>query len=215
MSAVFAPEDLKVRGTEGLQFSDAYGLTCAQLGLGLEELLKINPDACFRLQDLIGYHFIQYGMDPDIIKETIDGVQGGMWKDWDRAQALRTALPKVLGEKTSNARVSRIRLGYLAKAELLLEQPSLSERLNVVKETDHAGYEVTSLYPKAGEELTYRGRTVMNVGSVVMRSIMTELVAYTDSLDIVSQKNNRVNYSIVAMSTNQGVPPPIRSMHLL
>ncbi len=86
MTANFSPEDLKVHSEEGaLNFSDAWGLTCAQLGLTLGQLLEVRPDAQLTKDDLVGYHFIQYGMDPEVTEETIEAMVSGnsTWNNWD------------------------------------------------------------------------------------------------------------------------------------
>ena len=89
MAETFTPEDIKACGPEGLQYSDVYGLTCDQMQTTLSELLGVRPNARITRNDLIGYHFIQYGMGEEFISGAIDLAKGGSWQRWDPAIKLR------------------------------------------------------------------------------------------------------------------------------
>jgi hypothetical protein len=182
--STFSPEDLNIRGPDGLQFSDAWGLTCAQLGTTVSKLLEIHPYARLTRADLVGYHYLQYGIDEDIIRETVDGVEDGMWSDWDEATRLRESLTKVLSDETMGALVQRIRLGNIRQVDRVQLDARLDHFFDTVEETDHSLREVVSLYPKNGSELTYRGRAGLDIGSVVRDNILGTLKTSTDILDL-------------------------------
>ncbi len=184
MVEAFAPEDLKVRGPQGLNFSDAYGLTCAQMGLMLAELLHVEPDARLTREDLIGYHFLQYGMDGETIEGALSALEGGMWDDWDKARPLRDSLPRVVRHHTRFAPVQRIRLGDPQHTPEL--DPNIYHSVNLVHETDHLDREVTSLYPLEGKRLVYKGRVSVGLGEVVMDHVIMSPEIHSDLLDVQS-----------------------------
>lgn len=214
MVTTFTPEDLKIHGSEGLRFADAWGLTCAQLGITVSKLLEVRPSARFTQEDLVGYHFVQYGMDSGITKETIEGIQEGVWSEWDGAQALRDALQVLLADKTTSALTQRIRLGRPRDVERLQLDPSLSDYFERVTETDHTQSDVESLYPREGIGIEYRGRASLYIGSVVIGNVVEDLTTHSDVLDLMVESDPLIR-TIVASSTNRGSFPAIQSLRLM
>ncbi len=218
MITTFAPEDLKIFGPEGLQFPDANALTCAQLGITVTKLLEVQPNVRFTQEDLVGYHFVQYGMDSDITTEAIDAAQGGMWRDWDKAQVLRSALPVVLADESTGALAQRIRLGRPQDIEHLRLDAVMSDFFETVTETDHAQSDVISLYPRDGVELEYQGRVSLHIGHVVIDRVLEDLTTYSDVLRLTTEETP-VNRTVVASSssnlTNTSSFPTIQSLRLM
>lgn len=214
MPETFSPEDIKIHGEDGFQFSDAWGLTCVQLGTTVSKLLELRPYARLTPSDLVGYHFIQYGMDKDIILETIEGIQDGMWSDWDRATALRESLPRVLGDATMGALTQRIRLGDRRHEERMHLDSQLNHFFDLVEENDHANHDVLSLYPIDGSELTYRGRRSLYIGSVVIGSIIGDLSTHTDILELGVEDGSQ-NHTIVASTISHGTTTSLRAVNVI
>lgn len=215
MTTTFSPEDLKVGGPDGLNFSDAWGLTCVQLGVTIGDLVNLRPSVRLTREDLAGYHFIQYGMDPGITSGTLDLVEGATaWHKWDQAQALRDLLPKVLGDTTTDALTFRIRLGKPSNVERLHLGSAFGVNFEVIEDKDHENQTVLSLYPKEGLEVEYKGRTSLHIGSVVMGGILHDLSTYSDVLGL-RVEGGSVDHTIVAVSTNRGSLPEIQSIRLM
>lgn len=213
MAEVFSPEDLKIRNSEGLQFYDAWGLTCSQLGRTVGMLLDLRPEARLTKSDLVGYHSIQYGMDSDTVLETIDAVQAGMWKNWDEATDLRETLSKVLGQFTTGALMQRIRLGDEKQIQKIDLDPRISQYFNTVEETDPAHHEVQSLYPLPDSELEFRGRVSVSAGKVVIGGILGEHITYTDILQLASNVSSH-NQIVVVTTTTHGTRSTLSGVNI-
>lgn len=214
MKTQFAPEDLQTRNPDGTRFSDAWGLTCAQLGETVGKLLELQPDVRFTKQDLVGYHFVQYGMDSDITRATIVGALGNLWGDWDEALELKGILKTVLAESATGAIARRIRLGRPEDVAEMEVDEQVYEHPNTVIEPNHRGLNVTSLYPKEGVDLTYKGRIGVHLGSVVVGHLREDLEVYSDVLSVASEGDHAA-HTIVAASTNLGSFPTIQSLRVL
>ncbi len=210
----FSPEEVKARNPGGLNFADAWGLTCAQLGETVTKLLEVRPDVKFTRDDLVGYHFVQYGMDTDITKEVIEEIEEARWFDWEGAEALRNALPNVLGDSTTQALAFRIRLGAPRDVERLERGGAIDDYFETITEPDHHNADTVSLYPKAGVELTYRGRASLQIGSVIINNTILDLTTYSDVLDVMADGGS-VDRTLVASSSTRSSIQAIRSLRLM
>lgn len=217
MSAEFTPEDIKIYGDDGkLRVSDIWGLTCIQLGETITKLLEARPGAHITQDNLVGYHFINYGMDPGITNDVVGGlIDGGFsyWDDWNEATPLRNALPNILADDTNDALAHRIRLYNGYGGYDLSIYPTVEEYFDEVTERDHRNTKVVSLYPRDGVELEYRGRTNTHLGRATINAfVQDDIVVHTDILDLSS---NNVHRTVVATSTNVDSVSRIQSFKVL
>lgn len=201
MAAAFSPEDLKIHGPEGAQFSDIWGLTCAQLGVTLEDLSTVRPGASLREEDIPGYHFVQYGIDTRDTVQALDLVAGNAYKDWDRADALQRILHKIIGERSSGALLQRIRLGTPRQVEQMAFDPALYKYFDLVTEKDHRQCDALSLYPENDDDLEYRGRSSLTVKDLKRGIFLMNMTVYCDILDL-HVDGAPTNPTIVVMSTS-------------
>lgn len=165
--------------------------------------------------DLAGHHYLEHGVGAETTAEVIDILQNGtVWKDWDMATLLRQGLPRILGAASrKNVPLKRIRLGQKRDTEKFELPEQVAEIFDVVEETDHV-WPVRSLYPKFSFDLLYKGRTTLNLGRVVIGQLVQgNLKAH---IDLVIARDRLKNHteSIVVMSTNSGISPPVQSISI-
>lgn len=215
MAETFSPEEIKVYGPDGLQFSDIWGLTCAQLGETVTKLLEISPNATFAEGDLAGYHHIQYGVNQSVTQETLVLLKTSLWDDWDKASNLKNALPKITSRETDGVVARRIRLGSYGDLRRLNLDHQIGNYFDVVNETDHMKSEVYSLYPKGNTELEYKGRVSLSLGSVVIKNIMEDVSVFSDVMALNTLDDLSKSRIVVASSTSQGMLPPIQAIRVI
>lgn len=211
MSEVFAPEEIRVYepGVER-KYGDMWMVVRDQLRIDLTEVLRVKPDATIKPKDITGYYYTQHGVGPIIVDEVIDlALAGGDENDHD-GPALSNLLKSHI---TTPLPARRIRFG----AKGLGGEPVLSPRVNnifdLVVELGHT-YKMNTLYPKPGTELTYRGRTNVNLGRIVINQISQDMSVYTDVLESVNQESG-TKHTVLVSSTNQGVFPTARSVDIV
>ncbi len=216
MANEFNPPDIKIYGEDGkLQFSDAYGLTCVQMGAALGSLLEASPSARLTREDLVGYHFMQYGMFADVIKDTIEIMeQGHTWSDWDKATQLRETLPQVIGETTTGAVMQRIRVGRVRHLSAIQLSPGRSAAFDEVEEKDERDQDVVSWYPKDGTSLQYLARFHTRVGTATMSRIIDDMSVATDLMEVVDHEGDR-RYTVIATSLGHSAANGLKSVHVV
>lgn len=219
MTKNFSPEHVKLFNpeTKSRDFSDIWGLTCAQLGSTFEELIKVRPDATLKKSDIAGYYYIQYGVDDQTTNDVIDMIEKNHWEHWAPAQRLKRVLPRIVGTTTEKAVVERVMLGNEYKLDNLVLEPEITEYFDIVEEENHEGARVRSLYPKEnlGLEVEYRGRSRINLGEVAIggyREADFEISA--DLLTIKSEHSETVQ-NLLVMSRNTDIFPPVEQIRIL
>jgi hypothetical protein len=203
MSKSFSPVHLEVYNPEAKRnnFGDIWAITCAQLGETLKALSEVQDEVAFKKEDLVGYYQLQYGIDTDVIEDTLDFAfeEGMHFRKQKIFNEFFRLVPDALKDKTTPATMERIMLGQPEYADRVIPA-DVTDLMEIREEKSATGGDIKSLYPTKETSMTYRGRVTHSLGNIIIGNLIEETKIHADTVNL----SNKESSNIVVVLSQEG-----------